>query len=184
MKILEYFDESYSLGNCEMCSNYIKPKTIESLPMNQNNNYASDEEIDKLSYLDLDTEEELHVVLLKVIANDKRIPKKDFVNILNGKLHRFSAKWKFELNAYGLLAGKEGIEDIMNRLVSDLLVEINTNKEIKITKKGISFLQKKISSPFQSIPSISLKDSKCGQSCLVSQGQEHHICHIEYSMKK
>ena len=117
--------------------------TIDNVPKEINKNYASDKEIDELSNLKIDIDkDELHVIMLKCIAIDKIIPKKDFVGILTGNLHRFSAKWKFNLQSYELLVEEDSteIEEIMNKLISDELIEITPENDLRITRKGIDYL--------------------------------------------
>ena len=128
-----------------MCSHCIGSEIVNAIPLKINTNYASDEEIDKLSDEKIDADkEELHIILLKSISIDKHIPKKDFVKILKGSLHRLSAKWKFELNSYELLVGEEEaeIEGTLNKLISDSLVEVAPDGELRITKKGIELIRK------------------------------------------
>jgi superfamily II DNA helicase RecQ len=143
--ILTYFDEPQLKETCKMCSNCIAYEIIKQIPIEINENYASDEEINKIGEQILDIEhDEFHVLLLKAIGIDRYIPEKDFVNILKGKLHRFSAKWKFNINSYGLLKDKEDseIDEIVNKLISDSLVEITPEGILRLTKKGINYLEK------------------------------------------
>jgi ATP-dependent DNA helicase RecQ len=143
--ILQYFDEPNLKDSCEMCSNCVALEMMNTIPMRINENYASNEDISKLSEIKIDHEkEELHIVLLKAIGIDRCIPKKDFVKILKGNLHRFSAKWKFELTSYELLIDEEEaeIEETLNKLISDSLVEVTPDGELRITKKGINLLEK------------------------------------------
>jgi ATP-dependent DNA helicase RecQ len=141
--VLEYFDEPKLKDTCEMCSNCITSEITKNIPMIINKNYATNDEINRLSDKIIDVEEELHLVLLKCIAIDKRILKKDFMGILKGNIHQFSAKWKFKLKSYGILADEERteIEDILNKLISDSLVETTSDGELRITKKGIKLIR-------------------------------------------
>jgi|SRR3989344_7962968 len=143
--VLAYFDESNLKTNCSMCSNCIISEIINTVPMQINENYASDKEINKLSDKKIEiNKEELYIILLKSIGIDKYIPKKDFVKILKGDLHRLSAKWKFGLNSYKLLIDEEEvkIEDTLNKLISDSLVETTPDGKLRITKKGIDLINK------------------------------------------
>ena len=143
--VLAYFDEPHLKDSCSMCSNCISYDIITDIPMKLNENYANDEEINALSDKTIDVDkEELHMILLKAIGIDKHVPKKDFVKILNGSLHRLSAKWKFKLYSYGLLADvtEEEIDETLNKLISDYLVEVTPERELRITKKGIEFINK------------------------------------------
>jgi len=106
----------------------------------------------------------MHIILLKCIAIDKIIPKKDFVNILIGDLHRFSAKWKFKLKSYKLLGGEDSydIQDNINKIISDMLIETTPENLLRITKKGIEYLEdnpeiKKVEKPEKDVSSPSKK---------------------------
>ncbi|MBN2395544.1 MAG: RecQ family ATP-dependent DNA helicase [Candidatus Atribacteria bacterium] len=143
--VLSYFDEPDLKDNCEMCSNCITYDVIDKIPMKVNENFATDEEIESLSDIKVDIDnDELHITLLKVIAIDKYIPKKDFVKILKGDLHRFSARWKFKLESYELLIDEEEseIENTLNKLISDNLVQVTAEGILRIGKKGIEYLGK------------------------------------------
>ena len=144
-KILSYFDEPNLKNNCEMCSNCVSYELIESIPKKINENHTTDKEINTLGSLTMDAQkDELHTLLLKSIIIDKIIPKKDCVKIMKGDLHKFSAKWKFNLKSYGILKEEEQneIEDALNKLISDNLVEVTSRDELRITKKGIQMLPK------------------------------------------
>ena len=142
--ILEYFDEPNLKTKCDMCSNCVALEMLNTIPMKINENYATDEEINALSSLKIDiNSDEFHIILLKSVGIDKCIPKKDFAKVLNGTLHRFSAKWKFELCSYNILKEEESrIEDTVNKLASDELIEITPEGELRITKKGMNTLFK------------------------------------------
>jgi len=143
--VLAYFDEPNLKTNCNMCSNCVASRIVNAIPMEINENYASDEEIAELLDEKIDaSKEELHMILLKSIGIDKCIPQKDFVKILKGELHRLSAKWKFDLNSYELLIDEEEaeIENTLNKLISDSLVEVTPDGELRITKKGILLIRR------------------------------------------
>ena len=113
------------------------------MPKKLNKNYAKDEDIYKLNHLELNPDkDELYITLLKCVVIDKRIPEKDFKNLLLGNLHHFSAKWKFNLKSYELLLGEneKNIEKTLNNLLSKMLVEVTPEGDLRITKMGIEFL--------------------------------------------
>jgi len=143
-KAFPCFDEPNLKTKCDMCSNCVALEMLNTIPMKINENYATDEEITALSSLKIDiNSDEFHIILLKSVGIDKCIPKKDFAKVLNGTLHRLSAKWKFELCSYNILKEEESkIGDTVNKLVSDELMEITPDGELRITKKGITTLLK------------------------------------------
>ena len=111
--------------------------------MEVNKNYAKDEEIGELENCDIYGEkDELHETILKCIALDKIIPNKNFIDILKGSLYHSSSKWKFKLNSYGLLSDIERseIEEELNKLISDELVHVTIEGRLRITKRGIDYL--------------------------------------------
>jgi len=141
--VLSYFDEKNLKNNCEMCSNCINYEFINKIPMEVNKNYAKDEEIGELENCDIYGEkDELHETILKCIALDKIIPNKNFIDILKGSLYHSSSKWKFKLNSYGLLSDIERseIEEELNKLISDELVHVTIEGRLRITKRGIDYL--------------------------------------------
>jgi ATP-dependent DNA helicase RecQ len=142
--ILSYFDEPNLKNSCEMCSRCLTFDLVNAIPLEVNENFAKDEEIENLSNSDLlDENDELHETILKCIASDKSVPQKDFVNLLKGTLHRFSSKWKFKLNSYNLLPNVDSfeVEDNLNKLISDELVQVTIEGYLRITKKGITYLE-------------------------------------------
>jgi ATP-dependent DNA helicase RecQ len=141
--ILSYFSEMNLKDSCEMCSRCLSFEIIKAIPMEVNENFATDKEIEDLSNDSIyDDGNELHETILKCIASDKHVPKKDFVNIFKGNLSVLYSKWKFELNSYNLLPDIDSseLEGELNKLLSDSFVQITDNGSLRITKKGIAYL--------------------------------------------
>ena len=142
-KILSYFDEPDLKQNCGMCSNCVSQDFIAKIPIQLNQNFATDKEIDSLQQIEFDKENEAtHITLLKAIAIDKYVSAKDLTKIFQGKLHKASANWKFELKSFGLLkdVNESLIHDEMDKLMSEEFVQCTTEGFLRITKKGIEFL--------------------------------------------
>jgi len=146
--ILGYFDEPHLKDNCEMCSYCVGDRLAGDIEPEINENYANDEEIEKLTDLKIDSGK-LPSVLLVSIAQNKEIPEKDFVKILVGNLHKLSSKWKFKLYCYGILdnfKNQEGVlEEILKGLINKELISEEIDGTLRITKKGINYLYNNLS---------------------------------------
>lgn len=158
--ILEYFDEPHLRDNCEMCSYCIGDRLAKNIKPEINENYASDKEIKKLINLKVyNDEQNLPLTLLISVAQNKEIEEKDFVNILVGKLHKWSSKWKFELDCYGILDNFKNqeivLEELLRGLINKGLISEEIDGTLRITKKGIIYLggniKEKIESPNLSV---------------------------------
>ena len=156
--ILEYFDEPHLRNNCEMCSYCVGDKLAKEIKPEINENYANDEEIEKLIDLDVDSGK-LPSALLLTVAQNKGIPENDFIKILVGNLHRSSAKWKLDLDCYGILdnfKNQEGVlEEILKGLINKELLSEEIDGVLRITKKGVKYILDD-----QSISETSVADSK------------------------
>tara|TARA_Y100000310_G_scaffold155236_1_gene154716 strand:+ start:957 stop:3401 length:2445 start_codon:yes stop_codon:yes gene_type:complete len=141
--ILEYFDEPHLKDNCEMCSYCVGDRLAKEIEPEINENYASDEEIEKLMDLEIDSGE-LPSALLVSVAQNKEIPERDFVNILVGNLHKWSSKWKFKLDCYGILDNFKNqevvLEEILKGLINKELISEEIDGTLRITRKGINHL--------------------------------------------
>ena len=156
--ILEYFDEPHLRNNCEMCSYCVGDKLAKEIKPEINENYANDEEIEKLIDLDVDSGK-LPSALLLTVAQNKGIPENDFIKILVGNLHRSSAKWKLDLDCYGILDNFKNQEVVLEEILKGLLNKEMMGEEVdgtlRITKKGIKYILDD-----QSISETSVADSK------------------------
>ena len=143
--ILEYFDEPNLKDKCEMCSNCVGDKLASDINIEVDKNYASDEEIGKLKHFAVDIiKDAMPLTLLKCLIQEQDIPEKDFVKILVGDLHRFSSKWKFNLNCYGLLNNFKNktivLEKILEGMIDKELLSKEINGYLRITRKGIKYV--------------------------------------------
>jgi len=138
--ILEYFDEPHLKDNCGMCSYCVGDRLSRDIEPEINKNYASDEEIEKLIDLEIDSSK-LPLTLLISVAQNKEIPQKDFVKILVGNLHKWSSKWKFKLDCYEILDNFKNqevvLEEILKGLISKELISEEIDGTLRITRKGI-----------------------------------------------
>ncbi len=142
--ILEYFDEPHLKDNCEMCSYCVGDKLAERIEPEINENYASDEEIENIVDLEIyDCKQNLPLTLLVSVAQNREIEEKDFVNVLVGKLHKLSSKWKFELDCYGILDSLKNqdivLEELLKGLIDKGLISEEIDGTLRITKKGIKY---------------------------------------------
>ena len=142
--ILEYFDEPHLRDDCEMCSYCVGDKLAERIKPEINENHASDEEIEFIRNLKIDiVKDALPVILLKSIARDRGISKKDFVNILVGDLHRFSGRWKFNLTCHEILKQFKDKKIVLEKILEGLINNEHLKEEIdgtlRITKKGMKY---------------------------------------------
>ncbi len=142
--VLVYFDELDLKNSCEMCSFCVGEKLAQEIEIGVNENYANDDEIEKLISLKIGNEQDLPLILLISIAQNKEIEEKDLINILIGKLHPSSSKWKFELNCYGILSKFQNqeivLEEIFKGLINKELVSEEIDGTLRITKKGIGYV--------------------------------------------
>ena len=117
----------------------IKEEQINSLVKNLKV-FFTDEEIEKLSCNEIDSSK-LPSTLLISAAQNKEIPKKDFVKILVGNLHKWSSKWKFNLDCYGILDNFKNqevvLDEILKSLIEKELISEEMDSSLRITKKGI-----------------------------------------------
>src|SRR3989338_8179211 len=143
--ILEYFNEPHLMDKCEMCSYCAGDKLAEEIKPEINENYASDEEIEKLIDLEIYSDEQnLPLTLLLSVAQNREIEEKDFVKILVGKLHKLSSKWKFELDCYGIFDNFKNqeivLEELLKGLINKELISEEIDGTLRITKKGIEYV--------------------------------------------
>ena len=141
--ILEYFNEPHLRNNCEMCSYCVGDKLAEEIKPEINENYATDEEIEKLIDMGVYSDEQnLPLTLLIIVAQNREIEEKDFVKILVGKLHKLSSKWKFELDCYGILDNFKNqeivLEELLKGLISKELISEEMDGTLRITKKALN----------------------------------------------
>jgi len=141
--ILEYFDEPHLKDNCEMCSYCVGDRLAKEIEPKINENYASDEEIEGLMDLEINSSK-LPLILLTSVAQNKEIPQKDFVKILVGDLHKWSSKWKFKLDCYGILDNIKNqevvLEEIFKGLINKEFISEEIDGTLRITRKGINYL--------------------------------------------
>ena len=141
--ILEYFDEPHLKDNCKMCSYCVGDRLAKEIEPKINENYASDEEIEGLMDLEINSSK-LPLTLLTSVAQNKEIPQKDFVKILVGNLHKWSSKWKFKLDCYGILDNIKNqevvLEEIFKGLINKEFISEEIDGTLRITRKGINYL--------------------------------------------
>lgn len=141
--ILEYFDEPKLKDNCKMCSYCVGHGLIKDIKPEINENYVSDEEIEKIRDIKVDSNK-VSLYLLMVVAQNKKIPRKDFIKILVGTLHRLSSIWKFNLGCYGALYTFKDqqfiLEEIIEGLINKELISEEMDGTLRITKKGLNHL--------------------------------------------
>lgn len=141
--ILSYFGEEYDKDNCEMCSSCVTNKEIKDIPMERDYNFATDQEINRLEGIKIDSgNEDVHTTILKGIAIDKEIEKKDFVRVFIGNLRKSSSRRKFNFQSYAVLCDREEseLQETLDNLISEELVQITPEDKLRITKKGINSL--------------------------------------------
>jgi len=146
--ILKYFDEPDLSYTCEMCSNCIGDQLGSNISVEVDELYVSSEEIAKINNLKINLlEDTLYAILLKCIIIDKNILAKDFVKILTGNLHRFNNKNKSKLQCYNLLSNFKSDSKFLEENINDLLkkqwIKQEVDGTLKITKKGILYLESK-----------------------------------------
>lgn len=141
--ILEYFNEPKVKDTCGMCSHCVGQGLIKDIKPEINENYASDEEIEKLIDLKID-HGKVPLSLLIIVAQYKEIPRKDFIKILIGTLHRSSSAWKFKLGCYGILDTFKDqpsiLEEILEGLINKELISEEMDGTLRITKIGLTHL--------------------------------------------
>jgi len=141
--ILEYFEEPHLKDNCKMCSYCVGDRFAGNIDLIINENYANDEEIKNVIYLEVDNSK-IPSKLLLIIAKNREISEKDFIQILVGNLHRSNSKWKFELDCYGILDNFKNQETVLEEILKSLIDKEFLNEEmdgtLRITRKGIKHL--------------------------------------------
>jgi ATP-dependent DNA helicase RecQ len=141
--ILAYFDEPNLKDRCEMCSYCVGDKFAENIKPEINENYATEEDIAKIINLNIDINN-LALVLLLSVAQNKEMPEKDFVKILLGNLTRSYAKWKFDLDCYGILEKFKNqevvLEEIQKGLIDKGLLSEEIDGVLRITKAGVNYI--------------------------------------------
>lgn len=141
--ILEYFNEPKLKDTCGMCSYCVGRGLIKDIKPEINENYAGDEEIEKLIDLKIDHGKAPSSLLI-IVAQYKEIPRKDFIKILIGTLHRSSSAWKFKLGCYGILDTFKDqpsiLEEILEGLINKELISEEMDGTLRITKIGLTHL--------------------------------------------
>jgi len=89
-------------------------------------------------------EENLPLTLLRSVVQNKDIPRKDFVKILVGNLHKWSSGRKFRLDCYGILDNFKNqdiiLEEILKGLIDKELISEEIDGTLRITKRGLNYL--------------------------------------------
>mgnify|MGYP001599760010 CR=1 FL=1 len=155
-----------------MCSYCVGDKLVKEIKTEINENYANDEEIEKLIGSKVYSDKQnLPLILLISVAQNREIEEKDFVNILVGKLHKLSSNWKFDLNCYGILDNFKNQEVVLEEILKGLIDKEMMSEEIdgtlRITKKGIKYFLDN-----QSISDTPIKDSKPSTPLVLEESNE------------